>query len=178
MCNPLMLLSTGLQVASAVSSKNAADKAAAKALEAGNFNAEIIERDIDLLEKSQNIYNANFLVSQNRAAINFERDIQSQARVGFGYAGVDMSQGTPIAVLRQSAREFDYEQKVREFDNSVVNMQIDDEQESLQMAADLSRMEGGAQAAGLRAQGTSSLLTSLANTASTVSEFPGAFRRT
>jgi len=123
MCNPLMLLSTGLQVVSAVSSKNAADKAAAKALEAGNFNAEIIERDIDLLEKSQNIYNANFLVSQNRAAINFERDIQSQARVGFGYAGVDMSQGTPIAVLRQSAREFDYEQKVREFDNSVVNMQ-------------------------------------------------------
>ena len=116
MCNPLMLLSTGLQVVEAVSSKNAADKAAAKAQEAGNFNAEIIERDIDLLEKSQNIYNANFLVSQNRAAINFEKDIQSQARVGFGYAGVDMSQGTPIAVLRQNAREFDYEQKVKEFD--------------------------------------------------------------
>ena len=51
MCNPLMLLSTGLQVVSAVSSKKAADKAAAKAQEAGDFNAEMIERDIDLLEK-------------------------------------------------------------------------------------------------------------------------------
>jgi len=178
MCNPLMLISTGLQVASAVSGKKAADRAAAKAQEAGDFNAKIIERDIDLLEKSQNIYNANFLVSQNRAFQQFERDIQGTAKAGFGYAGVDMSQGTPMAVLRQNAREFDYEQKVREFDNSIVNMQIDDEQEGLQMAADLSRMEGGAQAAGLRAQGTSSLLTSLANTASTVYENPGAFRRT
>lgn len=173
-----MLLSTGLQVASAVSGKKAADRAAAKAQEAGDFNAKIIERDIDLLEKSQNIYNANFLVSQNRAFQQFERDIQGTAKAGFGYAGVDMSQGTPIAVLRQNAREFDYEQKVREFDNSIVNMQIDDEQEGLQMAADLSRMEGGAQAAGLRAQGTSSLLTSLANTSSVIYENPGAFKRT
>ena len=173
-----MLLSTGLQVVSAVSSKKAADKAAAKAQEAGDFNAEMIERDIDLLEKSQNIYNANFLVSQNKAALMFERDIQAQARVGFGYAGVDMSQGTPVAILRQNAREFDYEQKIKEFDNSVVNMQIDDEQEGLQLAADLSRMEGGAQAAGIRAQGTSSLLRSLANTASTVYENHGAFKIT
>ena len=178
MCNPLMLISTGLQVASAVSGKKAADRAAAKAQEAGDFNAKIIERDIDLLEKSQNIYNANFLVSQNRAFQQFERDIQGTAKAGFGYAGVDMSQGTPMAVLRQNAREFDYEQKVREFDNSIVNMQIDDEQEGLQMAADLSRLEGGAQAAGLRVQGTSSLLTSLANTSSVIYENPGAFKRT
>ena len=57
-------------------------------------------------------------------------------------------------------------------------MQIDDEQEGLQLAADLSRMEGGAQAAGIRAQGTSSLLRSLANTASTVYEYPEAFKIT
>jgi hypothetical protein len=178
MCDPFALISTGLQVVSAVSSKKAADKAAKKAQDAGDFNAQIIERDIELLEKTQGILNANFLISQNRAADAFEREIQGAARSGFGYAGVDMSVGTPVAVLRHNAREFDYEQKVREFDNSITNMQIDDEQESLKMAADLSRMEGGAQAAGLRSQGTASLLRSFANTANFVYDNPGAFRRT
>lgn len=167
MCNPLALISTGISVVGAVQQKQAADKAAAAALAAGNYNATIIERDIELLEKTQGILNANFLVSQTRAADAFEREVQGTARAGFGYAGFDMSTGTPIAVLRENAREFDYEQKVAAFENSLKNMQIDDEQEGLQMAAELSRMEGGMAAASARASGTASMINSLSNVATT-----------
>lgn len=175
MCNPLAVISTGMQVAGAVQQKQAADRAAAAALAAGNFNATIIERDIELLEKTQGILNANFLVSQNRAADAFEREVQGTARAGFGYAGFDMSAGTPLAVLRENAREFDYEQKVAAFENSLKNMQIDDEQEGLRMAAELSRMEGGMTAASARASGTASMINSLSNVATTVYENPGDF---
>ena len=118
----------------------------------------LLDIEAELLEKTQGILNANFLVSQTRAADAFEREVQGTARAGFGYAGFDMSTGTPIAVLRENAREFDYEQKVAAFENSLKNMQIDDEQEGLQMAAELSRMEGGMAAASARAQGTSSMI--------------------
>ena len=64
MCDPFALISTGLQVASAVSERSAANKAAAAAARAANFNADIIERDIDLLEKTRAIMNENFLVMQ------------------------------------------------------------------------------------------------------------------
>ena len=175
MCNPLALISTGISVVGAVQQKQAADKAAAAALAAGNYNATIIERDIELLEKTQGILNANFLVSQTRAADAFEREVQGTARAGFGYAGFDMSTGTPIAVLRENAREFDYEQKVAAFENSLKNMQIDDEQEGLQMAAELSRMEGGMAAASARASGTASMINSLSNVGTTVYENPGDF---
>jgi hypothetical protein len=175
MCNPFAVISTGMQIAGAAQQSRAADRAAAAAIRAGNFNASIIERDIELLEKTQGILNANFLVSQNRAADAFEREVQGTARSGFGYAGFDMSAGTPIAVLRQNAREFDYEQKVAAFENSIQNMQIDDEQEGLQMAAELSRMEGGMAAASARASGTASMINSLSNVATTVYENPGDF---
>ena len=106
------------------------------------------------------------------------RDIIGTARAGFGYAGVDMSVGTPVAVMLDSAREFDFEQSQRALDNATRNMQIDDEQEGLQLAADLARMEGGAQAAGLRAQGSASMIRSFANTATFAYENPGAFKIT
>jgi hypothetical protein len=175
MCNPLAIIQTGLQVAGAVQQKNAADRAAAAAQRAGEFNASIIERDIELLEKTRGILNANFLVAGNRARDAFEREVQGTARAGFGYAGFDMSAGTPLAVLRENAREFDYEQKVAAFENSIQNMQIDDEQEGLQMAAELSRMEGGMTAASARASGTASMINSLSNVATTVYENPGDF---
>ena len=178
MCNPLALISTGMQVVGAVQQKKAADKAAAAAQRAGEFNAGIIERDIELLEKTRGILNANFLVAGNRAADAFEREVQGTARAGFGYAGFDMSTGTPITVLRENAREFDYEQKVAAFENSIQNMQIDDEQEGLELAAELSRMEGGMAAATARAQGTASMINSLSNVATTVYENPGDFKIT
>jgi len=155
--------------------RSAANRAAEAARKVGEFNAGMIERDIGLLEKSRSIYNANFLVSQVRARDAFEREVQGTARNGFGYAGFDMSSGTPLAVLRQNAREFDYEQKVAEFENSLKNMQIDDQIEGLEMAAELSRMEGGMAAASAQAQGAKSMINAIANAATTIYENPGDF---
>lgn len=161
----IQYLTLGAQLLSGLQKKKAADKAAAAAQRAGNFNAEIIERDINLLERQRGIINSNFLVGQERAAIAFERDIQGAAKAGFGYAGFDMSAGTPLAVLRENAREFDYEQKAREFNNQIQNMQITDAQEEAKLNAELSRMEGGMAAASARAQGTASMINSFGEAA-------------
>ncbi len=175
MCNPLAVISTGLQVAGAISQKSAADKAASAARAAGEFNAKIIERDADLLEKTRGILNANFLVQTGRAFDAFQREVQGAAKAGFGYGGFDMSSGSTLAVLEHNAREFDFEQKIAQFENSIQNMQIDDEQEGLMLSAELSRMEGGMAAATAQAQGTASLINSLSNVATTVYQNPGDF---
>lgn len=171
----LPFIQVGLGLLGAAKQQSAANKAAAAAKAAGDFNAKIIERDIDLLEKTRGILNANFLVQQTRFTDAFEREVQGTAKAGFGYGGFDMSAGTPLAVLRHNAREFDYEQKVREFENSLQNMQIDDEQEGLRLSAELSRMEGGMAAASARAQGQVSMLNALSNAATTIYKNPGDF---
>ena len=148
-----------------IQQKNASDKAAAAAQEAANFNAEMIERDVDLLERQRGIINAQFAIDQKRFRTQFEDDVQGAARNMFGYAGVEMSGGTPLAVLRQNAREFDYQAAVNEFNNEMVNMQISDEQENARLNAELARMEGGSTAASLRAQGTASLISNLGKAA-------------
>ena len=57
--------------------------------------------------------------------------------------------------------------------NEIANMQISDEQETSRLNAQLARMEGGAQAAGLRAQGTQSLIKSIGSAAQQGYEFFG-----
>lgn len=160
----------GTQLYSGVTQRQSANRAAEAAQRAGEFNATLIERDIDLLEKQRAIFNANFTIQSERARQAFERDVQGAARAGFGYAGIDMSQGTPMQVLRTNAREFEYSEAVAEFDRQVTNMQISDEQENARLNAELSRMEGGAQAAGLRAQGTTSLIRGFGGAATTAWE--------
>ena len=159
------ILALGASVLGGVSQKRAADKAAAAALRAGEFNAKIIERDIDLLERQRQIFNANFLVDAQRSRRSFERDVQGAVKAGFGFAGIDISQGSPLQILRENAREFQYEQDVAEFNREIANMQISDQQETARLNAELSRMEGGAQAAGLRASGTASLIGSVGQAA-------------
>jgi len=154
-------LSLGATVLGGIQSKRASSAAAAKAQEAANFNASLIERDIDLLEKQRGIINANFLVQQDRARKDFEREVQATARSGFAYAGFDISANTPMTVLRDNAREFEYELSVERFNNAITNMQINDAQEEAELNAELARMEGASQASGIRAQGTRSLISSL-----------------
>jgi hypothetical protein len=55
--------------------------------------------------------------------------------------------------------------------NEITNMQISDEQETSRLNAELSRMEGGAQASGIRAQGTASLIRSFGSAAQQAYEF-------
>jgi hypothetical protein len=159
------ILALGASLLGGAQAKRSSDKAAAAAQRAGEFNAKIIERDIDLLERQRQIFNANFLTQAERSRKAFERDVQGEVRAGFGFAGIDMSQGSPLQILRENAREFQYEQDVAEFNREITNMQISDEQESARLNAELSRMGGQAQASGLRAAGTASLIGSVGQAA-------------
>lgn len=165
------ILSLGATLLGGISQKRSANRAADAANRVGEFNAGLIERDIGLLEKQREIINRNFLVEGIRASKFFERDVQGGVRAGFGYSGIDMGQGTPVEIIRENAREFEYERIVSEMNNEITNMQISDEQETARLNAQLSRMEGGAQASGLRAQGTTSLIRSFGSASQQAYEF-------
>lgn len=146
------------------SQKRASNRAAAAAQRVGNFNAELIERDIGLLEKQREIINRNAVLQERVDRFRFA-EAQGSVVANYAASGIDISRGTPMRVLRQNAREFEYDMAVAEFNNAVTNMQINDQQENARLSAELSRMEGGAQAAGLRAQGTQAFIGSLGNAA-------------
>lgn len=157
-------LTLGATIIGGLSEKRAADNAAAAARRVGEFNAGLIERDIGLLESQREIINTNAVMQERVDRFRFAES-QGSVVTQYSGAGIDVSVGTPLSVLRQNAREFEYDQAVIDFNNEVVNQQINDSQENARLSAQLSRMEGGAQAAGLRAQGTSSLISSFGNSA-------------
>ena len=157
----LAAVSIGSTLVGGISQKRAADRAASAANQAAEFNAQLIERDVDLLARQRSIVNAQFAIDDFRMRKEFEETVQGTVRASTGYAGFDMSQGTPMAVLRTNARELEYQSAVNTFNNEIANLQISDAQEESRLNAQLSRMEGGAQAAGLRAQGTASLIRSI-----------------
>lgn len=158
------ILTLGATVLGGLSQKKAANDAAAAAKRVGEFNAGLIERDIDLLEKQREIINRNAVLQERVDRFRFA-EAQGSVVAGYSAAGIDVSQGTPMRVLRQNAREFEYDQAIADFNNAVTNMQINDAQENARLSAEMSRMEGGAQAATLRAQGTSSLIQSFGQAA-------------
>ena len=168
------ILTLGATILGGLSAKNSANKAAAAAARVGEFNAGLIERDIDLLEKQREIINRNAVLQERVDRFRF-REAQGSVVAQYSGAGIDISHGTPMRVMRQAAREFEYDQAVNDFNNTVTNMQINDQQESSRLSAELSRMEGGAQAAGLRAQGTTSLIQSLGTAGRFASNNPGMF---
>ena len=167
----LTAIKIGADLLSGFTAKKASGRAARQAAQAAEFNAQIIERDIDLLTRQRQIINANFAASQGRNRTAFERDVQGAARSGYAYAGFDLTQGTPIEVLRENAREFDYEQETEEFNNAITNMQLDDAIEETKLQAELTRMTGQANAAGLRASGTASLIKSIGQAGATGMEY-------
>lgn len=163
----LEFITLGAQLIGGLQQKRASDKAAAAAQRAGNFNAEIIERDIDLLERQREFVNKQFAVDTERAKSAFEKDIVGAARAAQAFTGFELGIGTNLATLRESAKEFDFAQATAAFNNSVTNLQISDAQEEARLNAELSRMEGGMAAASARAQGTSSLISAFGGAAQT-----------
>ena len=155
-----------LQLGSGVKAQSAANKAAKAAKEAGEFNAEIIERDLDLLDIQKQIVNKNYLQTEAENRYNF-RAMQGQARANYAYGGVELSMGTPIEVMRQNARLFEYDQHKLKFEKTMTDLQIEDRKESVRLNAELSRMEGGMAAASARSQGQVSLLQGFAGAADT-----------
>lgn len=160
----MALVSAGSSIAGGIAQKKAADQAAANARAVGEFNAKVIERDVNLLENQRTIINNNLLISNERKRVAFKK-IQGEVVAGFAYGGIDIAQGTPMRVLRENARELEYEITVDKFNNYVTNMQINDAQEDARLNAQLSRMESGAAAAALRAQGTASLISGFGSAA-------------
>ena len=156
------VLTLGATILGGLSQKSAANDAAAAAQKVGNFNADLIERDVGLLEKQREIINRNAVLQERVDRFRFA-EAQGSVVTQYSGAGIDISHGTPMRVLRQNAREFEYDQAITDFNNTVTNMQINDAQENSRLSAELSRMEGGSQAAGLRASGTTSLIQSFGN---------------
>lgn len=165
--DPMTLLAigqAGLSLLGGVNEQSAANRAAAAQQRMGEFNASIIERDINLLENQRTIINNNALISNTRKRVQF-RKVQGEVVANFAYAGIDIAQGTPMQVLRENARELEYEITVDKFNNYVTNMQINDQQEDTKLTAQMSRMEAGAGAAAMRAQGSASLISGFGDAA-------------
>jgi hypothetical protein len=160
----IQLAMMGLSLLGGINQQNAANRAAAAQQRIGEFNAQIIERDVNLLENQRTIINNNTLISNTRKRKQF-RDVQGEVVANFAYAGIDIAVGTPMAVLRENARELEYEITIDKFNNYVTNMQINDAQEDSKLTAQMSRMEAGAGAAAMRAQGTASLISSFGQAA-------------
>ena len=158
------LATLALGITQGASQKRAANRAGAAAARVGEFNAKLIERDVDLLEKQREIINRNAVLQERVDRFRFA-ETQGTVVANYAASGIDVSRGTPMRVLRQNAREFEYDMAVADFNNAVQNMQINDAQENARLNAELSRMEGGAQAASLRAQGTQSMITSFGQAA-------------
>jgi hypothetical protein len=158
------ILTVGTSLLNSLNQKRAYDNAASAAREVGEKNAQLIERDIDLLAKQADIINRNHNIFKTRRKIGFE-SVQSQVRANTAFAGIDIASETTFQNLDRNAREYDFEIATADFNNAVTNMQIADAQEDKRLSAELSRMEGGMQAASLRSQGTSSLLSGIGQTA-------------
>lgn len=157
-------LTLGATILGGLSEKSAANNAASAAQRVANFNADLIERDVGLLEKQRTLINSNAVVQEQLDRFNFAQN-QGAVVTQYSGAGIDSSVGTPLAVLRQNAREFELDQAILDLNNSVTNQQINDEQENARLSAQVTRMGGEATASGLRAQGTSSLIGSLGSAA-------------
>ena len=157
------IIGAGSSILGGISQRNASNAAGAAAQQAAYFNASIIERDIGLLARQRGIINENFEIDTVRAGEAFEREVQGAAKAGFGYAGVDMSSGTPFAVLQANAKEFDYAMSVAEFNNEMTNLQISDQQEDARLQAQLARMGGAASRSAYRSQGQASLISGFGN---------------
>lgn len=138
-------------------SKKAADKAAAAAQEAANFNADIIERDLDILDRQSKLVDVAQVLREKRGRFDFA-NLQGSVVTGYAANGIDVASGTPMRKLRQNARVFEYDMAVQRFNDSVTQMKIEDAKENVKLTAELTRMEGGAAAGSLRAQGTQSLI--------------------
>ncbi len=156
----LAIANFGLGLFGASKSKSAADRAAEAAREAAEFNAKIVERDIDILERQSKLVDVSQVLREKVSRFRFSQ-MQGSVITGFASAGIDIAQGTPMRVLRQNAREFEYDMAVNRFNDSVTQMQIADGKENARLSAELMRMEGAAQAGAISAQGTKSLISGI-----------------
>ena len=66
-----------------------------------------------------------------------------------------------MAVLRENARQFDFDTAVEVFNNEMTNLQLSDAQEDARLNAELTRMTGQATGMQLKAEGRASLISGI-----------------
>ena len=158
-------LLTGLKAINTLRSFSASRKSAEAYQRVGEFNAQMEERNIDLIDKALEINRRVRALDEQEARYRFSTETLGTLVNQYAGAGIDVSRGTPMAVARQFAKEFEVDQAKADFNLAVAEMQMEDAKEEARLRAELSRMEGGFQAAAARAEGTSSLIAGFTDTA-------------
>lgn len=158
------ILTLGATILGGMSEKRASNRAAQAYEEVAEFNAKMEERNVDLIEKQIEIANRVRILDERQQRFRFG-ETQGGVIAGFSAAGIDVSHGTPMRVLRQNAREFEYDQAKLDFNLAVNVMQMRDAQEDARLRAEVSRLEGKAGAASTRAQGSASLISAFGSAA-------------
>jgi hypothetical protein len=158
------ILTLGATLLGGISQKKSSDRAAKAYEEVAEFNAKMEERNVDLIEKQIEISNRVRILDERQQRFRFG-ETQGGVIAGFSAAGIDISEGTPMRVLRQNAREFEYDQAKLDFNLAVNVMQMRDAQEDARLRAEVSRLEGKAGAASTRAQGSASLISAFGSAA-------------
>lgn len=164
------LLSVGLNLYSANKQKEAADKASRFALEIGEENAQIIERDNAIADRQIEILQRTLKLSDRRKKQAFDA-FQGTATAGFGGAGVELSRGAPITVAQKSAAEFEYELAIDKYNTSIAILEQEDRKEEAKMRAKVTRMGGRAEARAYQATGTTALIQGLGSSLKMADEY-------
>ena len=154
------LATLALTVAGGIKQKKAGDEAAAAHKQVGEFNAQMEERNVGLIDKQIEITRRVRAIDEQEARYRFSTEVLGTVVNQYAGAGIDVSRGTPMRVSRQFAREFEVAQAKEDFNVANRVMQMEDAKEDARLRAQLSRMEGGYNAAAARSAGTASMIQS------------------
>jgi len=159
------LATLALGIAGGVRQKKAGDEAAAAHKAVGEFNAQMEERNIGLIDKAIEINNRVRVLDEQEARYRFSTEVLGNVVNQYAGNGIVVGSGTPMRVARQFARKFELGQAKEDFNSTVRVMQMEDAKEDARLRAKLSRMEGGYNAAAAKSAGTASMIQSFGQAA-------------
>ena len=158
-------LTLGMTLLEGASQKRASNDAAAAHRAVGEFNAKMEERNIGLIDKQIEVTRRVRALDEQEARYRFSTEVLGTVVNQYAGAGIAIGSGTPMRVSRQFAREFEVAQAKEDFNVSNRIMQMEDAKEDARLRAELSRMEGGYNAAAAKSAGTASMIQSFGQAA-------------
>lgn len=159
------LATLALNVVGGVRQKKAGDDAAAAHRAVGEFNAQMEERTVGLIDKQIEVTRRVRALDEQEARYRFSKEVLGTVVNQYGGSGIVVGSGTPMTVARQFARKFEVDQAKQDFNVANRIMQMEDAKEDARLRAKLSRMEGGYQAAAAKSAGTASMIQSFGQAA-------------
>jgi len=137
--------------------------AAANARRVGAFNAQLANRDAQVAENNRIALGQKFDLELERAEDNFA-ELQSSTETAFRYRGVDPTSGTPLDVLLDNVRDFQFDREIAEYNNKIAMDQQSEIATFARMRGQLANMQGQQRAASYQAKAFGSLLGGAAQT--------------